>query len=484
MFSSTIRRLTRCSITKSLPTAASSTRISRVSRKFHFSRTHYAVKPFLLTDIGEGITECQVVKWLVKPGDEVQEFDPICEVQSDKASVEITSRFNGRITKLHYDVDDMAIVGSPLIDVDVENGDSDPQVEPSQAPEQDTDIDSSNTQETISDTAPDSERPPVTRTIDEGHSSSTSSRRLGGTTHASHTATPAVRAMLKQHNIKIEDVKGTGKDGRVTKEDMQRHLAQLESPTRTPTPPLRDLETSVAQDRTIPLKSIQAKMFESMTRSLTIPHFLYSHSVDMTLVNSLRKRINGDSGLAAAIQHPSSVAPHLTTLPYIMKAVSHAFLHFPLMNSLLDTTSEPGQPKVIIKASHNFGIAVDTPRGLVVPVIRDVQRLSVSDLATQIERLSGLARDNRLSPGDLAGATYTFSNMGSIGGGVISPIIVPPMVGILGIGRMGHVPVFETDAKGVENVVKREQVTLSWAADHRALDGATVASASMIDYDI
>ncbi|EXM14311.1 hypothetical protein FOTG_17289 [Fusarium oxysporum f. sp. vasinfectum 25433] len=426
------------------------------------------------------ITECQVVKWLVKPGDEVREFDPICEVQSDKASVEISSRFNGRVTKLHYDVDDMAIVGSPLIDVDVENGDSDPQVEPSQEPEQGTEIDSSNTQETISATTPDSERPPVSRTIEDGHSSSALSRRPEGATHASHTATPAVRAMLKQHNIKIEDVKGTGKDGRVTKEDMQWHLAELESPK--PTRPSNDLETPAAQDRTIPLKSIQAKMFESMTRSLAIPHFLYSHSVDMTLVNSLRKRINGGPNLAAATQHPSSVVPHLTTLPFIMKAVSHAFLHFPLMNSLLDTTSEPGQPKVIIKASHNFGIAVDTPRGLVVPVIRDVQRLSVSDLATQIERLSGLARDNRLSPSDLVGATYTFSNMGSIGGGVISPIIVPPMVGILGIGRMGHVPVFETDAKGVENVVKREQVTLSWAADHRALDGATIARcAQMVD---
>ncbi|CVL13695.1 related to branched-chain alpha-keto acid dehydrogenase complex [Fusarium proliferatum] len=425
----------------------------------------------------EGITECQVVKWLVKPGDEVREFDPICEVQSDKASVEISSRFSGRITKLHYNVDDMAIVGSPLIDVDVENGDFEPQVDPESEPSQGTEFDSSNIQETISATTPDSEQPPASRVMEDGNSSSALSRHPGAAPHSSHTATPAVRTMLRQHGIKIEDVKGAGKSGRVTKEDMQRHL-ESQKPTR----PSNDLETPVAQDRTIPLKAIQARMFESMTRSLAIPHFLYSHSVDMTLVNSVRKRINGDPSLAAATQHPSSAVSHLTTLPFIMKAVSHAFLHFPLMNCLLDTTSEPDQPTVIIKASHNFGIAVDTPRGLVVPVIRDVQKLSVSDLATEIERLSGLARDNRLSPGDLAGATYTFSNMGSIGGGVISPIIVPPMIGILGIGRMGHVPVFETDAKGVENIVKREQVTLSWAADHRALDGATVARcAQMVD---
>jgi 2-oxoisovalerate dehydrogenase E2 component (dihydrolipoyl transacylase) len=286
--------------------------------------------------------------------------------------------------------------------------------------------------------------------------------------------------MIKQHNLQNTDIQGTGKDGRVMKEDVQRHVSGIER-SAAPRPPvsvepLTNIQEK-SEDQIIALSPIQHSMFQAMSRSLNIPHFLYSHSVDVTLLNSLRKKLMS-----------SEIAPtflpgfgfdnsqtSLTTLPFIVKALSHAFHEYPLLNSHLDVDTDPSKPKLIMKASHNFGIAVDTPQGLLVPVLRNVQDRSIIAIAAELQRLSAAARNGQLSPNDFGGATFTISNMGSIGGGVLNPVIVPPMVAILGIGRAETTPAFEKDHLGKERIVKKERTVLSWAGDHRVLDGATMA---------
>ena len=269
--------------------------------------------------------------------------------------------------------------------------------------------------------------------------------------HDKGLATPAVRHLIKEHNIKVEDIDGSGKDGRVLKEDVHRHVSQT---TQT------SAQQDSAKDQKRPLTPVQTAMFKAMTRSLTIPHFLYSSTVDTGSLNRFRAKINSSR----------EVGHRLTPLPFILKAVSLAMGHHPLLNAWLDT-SDPKKPELSYKATHDFGIAVDTPSGLLVPVIRNIESQSVASIAEQIKVISSKAREGKLGAKDLQGATFSVSNIGSIGGGVVAPIIVEPQVAIVGIGRAKVVPGFDEEG----NVVKKEEMVLSWSADHRVVDGAECA---------
>jgi 2-oxoisovalerate dehydrogenase E2 component (dihydrolipoyl transacylase) len=276
-------------------------------------------------------------------------------------------------------------------------------------------------------------------------------------------ATPAVRHLIKEHNLNIEDVPGTGKDGRVLKEDVHTYLSgQFDAPAAaSQRPPVEPL----GEDKTIAFTHIQRKMFETMTKSLSIPHFLYTDTVDFTSLSRVRRALNS---------HPSSngdTAPtKLSALPFIVKAVSLALSQYPSINAHLDT-SNATKPTFTHKSSHNIGVAMDTPQGLLVPVIKNVQSHSISSLATEISRLSSLARSNKLTLSDLSDATFSISNIGSLGGTVVAPVIVSPQVSILGVGRARAVPAFDGEGK----VVRKEEAVFSWSADHRVVDGATVA---------
>jgi 2-oxoisovalerate dehydrogenase E2 component (dihydrolipoyl transacylase) len=280
-------------------------------------------------------------------------------------------------------------------------------------------------------------------------------------------ATPAVRHMVKELNINITDVSGTGKDGRVLKEDVQRHAAAQKEPSAP------SISRPAGEDKTLPLTPIQSQMFKSMTRSLTIPHFLYTDTIDFTNLLQTRRKLNASFSKTPTPSPSSDPTSHqpLTTLPFIIKAVSLALHHHPLLNSTLDTTTNPSKPTLHQRAAHNFAIAIDTPAGLVVPVLRAVDRLSIRAIAAELRRLSSLARAGRLAPADFADATFTISNIGSIGGGVAAPVIVPPQVGILAVGRARAVPRFDEEGK----VVRREECVFSWSADHRVVDGAAAA---------
>jgi 2-oxoisovalerate dehydrogenase E2 component (dihydrolipoyl transacylase) len=279
--------------------------------------------------------------------------------------------------------------------------------------------------------------------------------------HAS-LATPAVRHLTKEHGIEITDISGTGKGGRVLKEDVQKHASARASsaPTAQVT-----LHTS-GDDKVISFTPVQRKMYETMTRSLSIPHFLYSDSVDFTSLNKVRLAVNTHSNSVKADEK----FPKLSALPFIIKAVSLSLDVHPSLNAHL-SISESAQPSFTHKASHNIGFAVDTPQGLLVPVIKNVQSHSITSLAREINRLSTLARTNKLASSDFSGATFTVSNIGSIGGLTVAPVIVTPQVAILGVGKAKVVPAFAEDG----SLVRREECVFSWSADHRVVDGATVA---------
>lgn len=284
---------------------------------------------------------------------------------------------------------------------------------------------------------------------------------------------PAVRHMLKEHGIDIKDVESSGKGGRVTKADVQRFLnARAPSSSTPPVIPTTKTEAQTG-DQVAPLTSMENQMFKVMTHALSIPHFGYSHSVDFTALNSLRRKSNNQKDLSAEIHE--NTTSKLTPLPFIMKALSQAFLRYPKLNAHLDTESDPQTPRLVIKGSHDFGIAVDTPHGLLVPVVKGVQNHSIFSLTTEIKRLSTLAKEGRLSPSDMKGATFTVSNIGSIGGSVVSPVIVPPMVAIIGVGKVEEIPVIVRNEQGEASVTIRDKTVLSWSADHRILDGASVA---------
>ncbi|KAF2706821.1 hypothetical protein K504DRAFT_536233 [Pleomassaria siparia CBS 279.74] len=446
------------------------------TRYFSTSRVLKVVKPYLLADIGEGITECQVIQWFVKPGARVEQFDPICEVQSDKASVEITSRFDGVIKKLYYEPDDMAKVGKPLVDIDIQSEISpadEALLNDGSTEEAANQLSKKNTQQeqglevgrhdTKAVAADTSSSEPAQSLPSEPPKEQTRTQRQTGK-HAS-LATPAVRHMVKEYNLKIEDIEGTGKDGRVLKEDVQNHselskdsaTTQATASTKAPAPaPIQQME-----DQTRPLSNIQAAMFKQMTRSLSIPHFLYTDTVDFSALNALRKKFNAHK----------EKSQRLTTLPFVVKAVSLALQQYPLLNAHLDTTSNPNKPQMLIKGQHNIGIAIDCPSGLLVPVVKNVQSHSIESLAVEIARLGALARSGKLSSADLSGATMTLSNIGSIGGTAVAPVIVSPQVAILGIGRARVVPAFGDNGE----IVRKEECVFSWSADHRVIDGAMAA---------
>lgn len=301
--------------------------------------------------------------------------------------------------------------------------------------------------------------------------------------HGKHAglATPAVRALLRELRVDISDIIGTGKDGRVMKEDVQKFAASAAAArantSRLSTSPLPADKPQV--EKAAPLAPIQSQMFKTMTRSLTIPHFLYADEINLTPLTNLRKRLN---------THPTQNAQsRLSFLPFIIKAVSRALVDFPLLNARVEeanttsTTTNSNNnngtitntsPQLIMRQNHNIGVAMDTPQGLLVPNIKNVAERSILDIAAELSRLQSLAHSGKLTITDLSGGTITVSNIGSIGGGTyVAPVIVPTEVAILGIGRAKVVPAFDDEGQ----LVKRDQVQFSWSADHRVVDGATMA---------
>ena len=398
----------------------------------------------------------------------------------------ITSRFDGIVKKLYYEADDMAKVGKvsalyakyantaflrafqPLIDIDIQS-----EISPEDAALTQM---NGNSSEAVKAAEPGSAEPPIDPSplpslgespiIEDIQNTKEISEQVGVEKplgkHAT-LATPAVRHLIKELNLNITDVTGTGKDGRVLKEDVTR-FASAKKDTQPDSQPSLTYEPR-AEDKSIPLTPIQNQMFKTMTRSLSIPHFLYTDNVDFTNLSTIRRKLNAVAAKSETQQQKVS------SLAFVIKAVSLALQSYPTINAHLDTTTNPSRPQLHVRGAHDIGVAVDSPSGLLVPVIRNVQNRSILSIATEIIRLSSLARSNKLTSADLSGATFTVSNIGSIGGTAVAPVIVPPQVAILGIGKSRLVPAFDSQGQ----LVKKDECVFSWSADHRVLDGAVVA---------
>ncbi|KAG6053987.1 hypothetical protein E4U17_004169 [Claviceps sp. LM77 group G4] len=448
-------------------------------RWFSESTRLYAVKPVLLADIGEGIVECEVIQWYVEPGARVEEFSPLCEVQSDKASVEITSRFTGTVKKLYYDAGEMAKVGRPFVDIDIE-GNAEPEApQPSSQQQQQPTPTSTTLTESQEIGVRSDARTNSSSASFEAKTPSADTKPKG---KMKSLSTPAVRHLSKQFDIDINDIDGTGRDGRVLKGDIYKFVkARDESPggATTGTPMRTSLSSTrpgVQTETRIPLSPTQQMMFKSMTRSLSIPHFLYTDEINFTELVALRIRLNKVLSQSVAVQvgQPNK----LSYLPFIVKAVSMALHQFPILNSRVEIADDSigSKPNIVMRSQHNIGIAMDTPHGLLVPVIQDVASRNILSIAVELVRLQKLAHAGSLSPDDMRGGTITVSNIGNIGGTYLSPVIVEKEVAILGIGRMRTVPAF--DEQDDDKLVKRHVMNFSWSADHRVVDGATMARAA------
>ncbi|RAL12465.1 putative 2-oxo acid dehydrogenases acyltransferase [Aspergillus homomorphus CBS 101889] len=413
-------------------------------RHFHGAAPLWGVKSQVLKDVGEGITEVQIIQWYVEEGARIEEWKPLCQYQSDKAVDDITSRYEGVVKKLHFQADDTVPTGKALCDIEVEDGkypDDSPPPKPVPEPMQTVPTPAS-PPPTQPQQAPPPSQPPVTTTTQKSP-------------HAM-LATPAVRGLLKTLNVNIEDVQGTGKGGRVMKEDVQRFAVMRDSGATT-----RPAAVEKAQAETaIKLSPIQSQMFKTMTRSLTIPHLLFADELNINAVNSMRRKLAADS------KDPKKI----TFLSFVVKAVSLALDEYPLLNARVDATN-PEKPQLIMRSKHNIGIAMDTPQGLIVPNVKDVANRSILDVASELTRLSALGREGKITPADLSGGTITVSNIGNIGGTYVAPVLVPTEVAIMGIGKVRTLPVFDDAGQ----VTKGELVNFSWSADHRVVDGATMA---------
>ncbi|KAJ3599035.1 hypothetical protein NHX12_032998 [Muraenolepis orangiensis] len=406
------------------------------ARLFHTTSVRLGpIMQFKLSDIGEGIMEVVVKEWYVEEGAKVAQFDSICEVQSDKASVTITSRYDGVIRKLYYAVDETALVGMPLVDIETDTG-------PEVVQEEDV-----------------VETPAMSR---EEH---THQEIKGHKTQA----TPAVRRLALENNIKLSEVVGTGKDGRILKEDILNFLAKQ---TGAILPPSQFLETQtiqketqqdapkpdlISKDLTEPLKGFHRAMVKTMSAALMIPHFGLCDEVDISRLVQLRADLKGLS---------EERGVKLSYMPFFIKAASLGLLHFPVLNASVDEACQ----NITYKAAHNIGLAMDTRQGLLVPNVKNVQLLSIFDIAKDLNRLQTLGSSGQLGTSDLTGGTFTLSNIGSIGGTYAKPVILPPQVAIGALGKIQILPRFDSNGQ----LVKAHILNISWSADHRVIDGATM----------
>ncbi|KAK6376016.1 hypothetical protein LTS17_007267 [Exophiala oligosperma] len=456
------------------PTAAATTWFLRTNRhrQFHSSTRLEKTETHVLSDIGEGVKEVQIIQWFVEEGAPIEEWSPLCEVQSDKASVEITSKYTGVIKKLHFGQDAVVQVGDPLLDIEVEGGDDAEPVAEGEGESIDHEPPKDAGETTVDpEQAAEGGGGGAAQVTQEA---SRSGGQVAVTTpktppgkHAS-LATPAVRGLLKEHGLAIEDITGTGKDGRVLKEDVYKHLetSSTSSPASasTSTPSNKPTVDAVQTETPQKLSPVQSAMFKSMTGSLSIPHFLYSDTIDISNLSAMRTRLN-------STRNPDT--PKLTYMPFIIKAVSLALNQYPLLNARLDLSSEgTGKPQLIMRNVHNIGVAMDTPNGLVVPVIKNVNARSIAGIAQEVQRLAALGQAGKLSQADLTGGTITVSNIGNIGGETVAPVIVEGQLAIMGIGKIKTIPVFAEDGVSVRPA---QVVSMSWSADHRVIDGATMA---------
>jgi pyruvate dehydrogenase E2 component (dihydrolipoamide acetyltransferase) len=390
-------------------------------------------KQFRFPDVGEGITEGEIVRWLIKEGDEVKEDQTLAEVETDKAVVEMPSPYAGTILKVHAAEKDIIKVGQVLVTIG-QKGEAVGEAAAAAKPE-----------EKETPTAGPSVVGVVTESKEEIRDV---------------LATPKVRKLALELGVNIKAVKGTGPQGRITEDDVKAAKAAPAAPReeRKPAFKIKEKFDFFGELERIPLRGVRRatakRMHESVSTAAHVTHFDEADASELVKVRESLKAEAAEKGVK------------LTFLPFILKAVLAAVQIHPLLNATLSDEDE----EIIVKKYYNFGIAVDVPDGLIVPVVKGVDQKSVYDLAGEIQTLAEAAKKRSLDLADLKGGTFSITNVGLIGGEAATPIINYPEVAILATMKIkDRVRIKNGGIKAVKTL------PLSLSFDHRVIDGAEAA---------
>jgi pyruvate dehydrogenase E2 component (dihydrolipoamide acetyltransferase) len=394
---------------------------------------------FKFPDIGEGLTEGEIVRWLVKEGDEIKEGQPLVEVETDKALAEIPSPKTGVILKILAKEKEIVKVGQVLVIIG-EKG------------------------EALAAPPPKPKSVGVVGELEEAPEEAPAQevraeaiKRALVSPHA--LATPAVRALAKEMGVEIEKVKGTGPEGRVLEKDVRQAMEAKGKPAEEVKKPtkVRKYDLYGYVDR-IALRGVRRSIAKAMVKSkYTAPHVTTMDEADVTDLWKIRdkeKKVAEQKGIK------------LTILPFIIKAVIAGLVEHPYLNATLDDENE----EIILKKYYNIGVATDTPEGLMVPVVKNAKDKSILQLAEELTQLAEKARNRTIDLADLKGGTFTITNYGALGGIYGTPIINHPEVAILGTGKIKDTAVVRDG-----RIEIRKILFLALSFDHRVVDGAEAA---------
>jgi len=409
---------------------------------------------FHLPDIGEGLEEAEIIVWLVAPGDTVERDQPLVEVLTDKASSELPSPVAGTVLRLGAAEGDRLRVGDVLIELDDGSAEG-----------THTSTEANQPSATVAGTA---DIPSSVETVEPSEFATETTARMGATT-ARVKAAPATRKLARQLDVDLARVFGSGPGGRITHDDVRAAAVPASTPSRpgeelsatedTPSPVGEPVTTNTTLGQMTtgrhPLRGIRGVVARNMAQSWSeIPHIHTLDEVDATLLMDLRARVR-------SMDRPGAQA--VTPLTLAAAATARALCRYPMVNGCIE-----GSPAdtIVIHSSVNLGIAAATRRGLVVPVIRDADRLDLFALATSISEVADQARAGQLTAADLTGGTFTVTNYGALGGRWALPIIPPGQAGILGLGAIADRPM-AIDGR----VEARPTLPLVLGVDHRLVDG-------------
>lgn len=402
---------------------------------------------FKLPDIGEGVAEGEIVSWLVAVGDDVTEDQEIVEVMTDKATVTIGAPQAGKILELCGGEGDVIPVGNNLVVFETSDGGAAAAEAPAEAaPAAET------TASAVGDIKEDL---PGTSEAQSAPSSSDANEKP--------LAAPATRKLARELGVELSQVPATGSAGRITREDVEKFAkggasapaaAAPAAATPAPAPLPVSAPPVAAQDQRIPFRGLRKRISESMARSKrTAAHFTYADEVECTKLVELRARTKA-YGEEAGVK--------LTYLPFIVKAVVSALKKHPTLNTWVDDANN----EMIQKGTFDIGIATATDAGLIVPVVRNADRLSIIEIAREINRMAIDARNGKVNPADVGGSTFTVTSLGRLGGLFSTPVVNYPEVGILGIHEMKKRPIIVDDEIRIGQVM-----VIALSFDHRVIDG-------------
>ncbi|HIV82759.1 MAG TPA: 2-oxo acid dehydrogenase subunit E2 [Candidatus Salinicoccus merdavium] len=419
---------------------------------------------FKLPDIGEGIHEGEIAKWMVAEGDEIKEDDVLVEIQNDKAMVEIPSPTDGTVKTLHVEEGETTTVGTVIVTIDDGSEDSGGAEEESSEKEEAKDEEKSEdkSKDEKKDDSEEKEDKEVAKSEDKEEKKPSGGRVI---------AMPSVRKFAREEDVDINEVTGTGKNGRVTKEDIEAFKsgdapaaseeASSEEETQEET---QEVAASASQDGPRETREKMSGMRKAIAKAMvnskqTSPHVTHMDEVVVDDLWDHRKKFKE----IAAEQDVK-----LTFLPYVVKAIVSTLKKFPELNTSIDNETM----EIIQKHYYNVGIAADTERGLVVPVIKDANTKSMFEISNEINELAEKARDGKLSGDEMKGGSMSISNLGSAGGAHFTPVINQPEVAILGIGRIEEKAIVRDG-----QVVPARVLALSLSYDHRQVDGMKAQTA-------